>query len=203
MTKAELDVVKRFFRQQFGEGQAQQLLLVMRDVLKREIPVHQVCLQVRQYMPHPARLQLMHYLIGLAHADGRVDRSELDMLRRIAAGLGVNERDLGSMSAMFGRGDIDSAYCILEVDPKASDDEVKKAYRRMALNIIRTRWAILERRCSVRPLRSSGRCNRPGTASERNEGSIDRSGMLRREVTTGFRNFGIVLVQPHHRTVHP
>ncbi|MCB0791628.1 MAG: TerB family tellurite resistance protein [Flavobacteriales bacterium] len=133
VTKAELDVVKRFFRQQFGEEQAQQLLLVMRDVLKREIPVHQVCIQVRQYMPHPARLQLMHYLIGLAHADGRVDRSELDMLRRIAAGLGVNEKDLGSMSAMFGRGDIESAYRILEVDPKASDDAVKKAYRRMAV----------------------------------------------------------------------
>jgi DnaJ like chaperone protein len=84
-------------------------------------------------MPHPVRLQLMHYLIGLAHADGRVDAAEEHLLRRIAHGLGISDKDLASLSAMFRTVDHNAAYSILEVDPKASDDDVKKAYRRMAM----------------------------------------------------------------------
>ncbi|HNR55834.1 MAG TPA: TerB family tellurite resistance protein [Flavobacteriales bacterium] len=133
VTQSELDNVRRFFVRQFGAQQAGQLLIVLRDVLKRDIPVHQVCAQIRQNMPHAVRLQLLHYLIGLAHADGRVDRAELDLLRRIAHDLGINDKDLGSLSAMFRKADPSTAYQILEVPASATDDEVKKAYRRMAM----------------------------------------------------------------------
>jgi DnaJ like chaperone protein len=133
VTRAELDHVRKFFIQQFGQAQAGQLLVMLRDVLQQDIPVHQVCQQVRHYMPHPARLQLMHYLIGLAHADGRVDRAEFDLLQRMARDMGVSSKDLGSLSAMFRMDDPAAAYSILEVDPKATDEEVKKAYRRMAM----------------------------------------------------------------------
>lgn len=133
VTRAELDLARAFFRKQFGEPQAQQLLLVLREVLKQQIDLQGVCEQVRRHMPHPARLQLLHYLIGLAHADGSVTRGEVELIRRIASLLNVSDKDLSSISAMFGRGDVDHAYRILEVDPSASDDEVKKAYRRMAM----------------------------------------------------------------------
>jgi DnaJ like chaperone protein len=55
------------------------------------------------------------------------------VLERIAADMGISEKDLASLDAMFRGPTVDSAYSILEVDPKASDDEVKKAYRRMAM----------------------------------------------------------------------
>lgn len=133
VTQSELDHVRRFFVRQFGEAQASQLLIVLRDVLKRDIPLHDVCAQIRHNMPHPVRLQLMHYLIGLAHADGAVDRAELDLLKRMALDLGINEKDLGSLSAMFRKADPSSAYQILEIASSATDEEVKKAYRRMAM----------------------------------------------------------------------
>jgi len=132
VTQRELDHVRQFFSREFGAAQAGQLLMVLRDVLKREIPVHDVCEQIRQNMPHAVRLQLMHYLIGLANADGSVDRSEFDMLRRIGHGMGISDKDLGSLSAMFRTSDPTSAYKILEIEPTATDDEVKKAYRHMA-----------------------------------------------------------------------
>ncbi|HMC96021.1 MAG TPA: TerB family tellurite resistance protein [Flavobacteriales bacterium] len=133
VTQRELDHVRRFFVQQFGAPKAAQLLVLLRDVLKREIPVQDVCAQIRQNMPHPVRLQLMHYLIGLAHADGTVDRSEYDLLKRIAADMGVSDKDLGSLSAMFRSTDPSAAYQILEIEAGATDDEVKTAYRRMAM----------------------------------------------------------------------
>lgn len=133
VTQRELDHVRRFFAQQFGVQQAGQLLMLLRDALKREIPVHDVVAQIRQNMPHPVRLQLMHYLIGLAHSDGHVDRAEFTLLKSIAAGMGVNEKDLGSLSAMFRTSDPTAAYQVLEIERTATDDDVKKAYRRMAM----------------------------------------------------------------------
>lgn len=133
VTQRELDHVRRFFAQQFGAARAGELLILLRDVLKREVPVHEVCAQIRQHMPHPVRLQLMHYLIGLANADGQVDRNEHDLLRRIAHALGISDKDLGSLSAMFRVADSAAAYQVLEIDRNASDEEVKKAYRRMAM----------------------------------------------------------------------
>lgn len=133
VTRNELDHVRRFFNNQFGEDGARELLLLLRDVLQQDIPIHQVCQQVRHHMPHPIRLQLMHYLVGLAHADGRVDGAERDLLHRIGHGLGITDKDLGSLGAMFRQSDPGAAYAILEVDPKATDDEVRKAYRRMAM----------------------------------------------------------------------
>ncbi|MEZ4755687.1 MAG: TerB family tellurite resistance protein [Flavobacteriales bacterium] len=133
VTQRELDHVRRFFVQQFGTAHAAELLVALRDVLKRDIAVDQVCAQIRMHMPHPLRLQLMHYLIGLAHADGQVDRAEKDLLKRMAHAMGISDKDLGSLSAMFRTTDPTAAYQILEVPPDASDDDVKKAYRRMAM----------------------------------------------------------------------
>lgn len=133
VTQGELDHVRRFFNQQFGAARSGELLILLRDVLKREVPVQEVCAQMRHHMPHPVRLQLMHYLIGLANADGRVDRAEFDLLRTIAHALGISEKDLGSLSAMFRQADPQAAYQVLEIEPSASEAEVKKAYRRMAM----------------------------------------------------------------------
>ncbi len=133
VTQRELDHVRRFFVQQFGAAHAGELLIALRDVLKRDIAVGQVCAQVRAHMPHPLRLQLMHYLIGLAHADGQVHGAEKELLQRMAHAMGVSDKDLASLSAMFRTADPAAAYQILEVGPDASDEEVKKAYRRMAM----------------------------------------------------------------------
>lgn len=133
VTRMELGHVREFFARQFGPAHSAELLRLLRDVLKRDIPLREVCEQVRLNMPHPMRLQLMHYLIGLANADGRVDRAEEEMLHRIAGHIGVSEKDLGSMHAMFRRPAPNTAYQILEVDPSATDEEVKKAYRRMVM----------------------------------------------------------------------
>lgn len=132
-TQNELGHVRRFFAQQFGPQHSAELLRLLRDVLQRDIPLRQVCDQMRAHLSHPERLQVMHYLIGLAHADGRVDSAERDVLQRIAAYLGISDKDLASLDAMFRGPAPSAAYRILEVDPAASDEEVKKAYRRAVM----------------------------------------------------------------------
>ena len=47
--------------------------------------------------------------------------------------MGVSDKDLGSLSAMFRTLDPSAAYQVLEIERAATDDDVKKAYRRMAM----------------------------------------------------------------------
>lgn len=130
--RSELDYVKQFLNNQFTESHTQEMILALRDILKQDIPVREVCQQVRFYMQHPMRLQLLHFLFGIAQADGHVAKSEVDMLGTIANGLGISQQDFESIKAMFYK-DTESAYKILEIEPGATASEIKKAYRKMAV----------------------------------------------------------------------
>ncbi len=130
--RSELDFVRRFLLQQFGSDEAERQLLILRELLKKEYDLQQVGVQIKQYMEYPSRLQLMHFLFGLAAADSQVHAAELQLITRIAGILGIRNSDFESIKAMFVK-DTTSAYRVLEVTPDASDEELKKAYRRMAL----------------------------------------------------------------------
>lgn len=129
--RSELDYVKRFFIQNFGTEAAERYTLMLREILKQEINLPEVCQQIGRYMDYPARLQLMHYLFGVAHADTQVADGEVQLLSTIGAYLGLKPADFNSIKAMFVK-EINSAYKILEVEPEATNDEIKKAYREMA-----------------------------------------------------------------------
>jgi DnaJ like chaperone protein len=58
--------------------------------------------------------------------------SEIGIIEKIASYLGVASGDFLSIKNMF-IPETDSSYKILEIDPSSSNDEVKKAYRRMAM----------------------------------------------------------------------
>lgn len=130
--KSELAYVKAFLLQQFGEQKAVELLKILKGVLEQDIPLGPVCQQINQHMPHAQRLQLVHFLIGIARADGNIDESEWRVVDNIASYLRVNNKDLGSLKAMY-QEDENRHYRILEIPKEASDDELKKAYRKMAM----------------------------------------------------------------------
>ena len=130
--KAELDYIKAFFKHSYGVDKTQELMLVLRDTIDKPYSLREICTQIKTHLGHPARLQLMHFLVGVAKADGHIDEAELSLLKQIAGYIGVNPKDLESLLAMYEH-DTNSAYKVLEVEPTASDEEVKKAYRRLAL----------------------------------------------------------------------
>jgi DnaJ like chaperone protein len=83
-------------------------------------------------MNYSARLQLLHFLFGIAGADGQIGENERILIENIAQEMGIGQNDFASIQAMFIR-DIDADYKILEIDASATDEEIKKAYRRMAM----------------------------------------------------------------------
>ncbi|HUW06462.1 MAG TPA: TerB family tellurite resistance protein, partial [Williamwhitmania sp.] len=130
--KSELDFVKDFLVRSFGVDMAQEAMILLRDMLKKEVPVKDVCFQIRDNLDYSARLQLVHFLFGIAKADGVVSPEELKLVEDIAGYLGISPSEYTSIKAMF----VDNtewAYQVLEISRSATNDEVKKAYRHMAL----------------------------------------------------------------------
>lgn len=132
LLKSELDFIREFYTKQFGSAAAAQHIGVLKELLQKEIPLREVCEQIRHFMEHPMRLQLLYYLFGIAKADGNVDKAEMHIIETIANYLGLNAKDYESLKAMHYK-DSESAYKILEIETSAADDEVKKAYRKMAM----------------------------------------------------------------------
>ncbi len=130
--QSELTYIKKYFLQAFGTETTKDAMLILRDILKRNIPVREVCYQIKQKMDYSSRLQLLHFLFGIANADGRIDKSEMNLIKEISFLLGISQMDIDSIQNMFLKS-TDWAYKILEVDARASDEEVKKAYRKMAM----------------------------------------------------------------------
>jgi len=127
----ELDFVRQQFTNMYGKDRANKAFELFKRVSKQNISTRQVCLQIRQMMDHASRLQLLHFLFGIAKADGLVTEDELRQIYTIKGYLGISNRDYESIKAMFYNSS-DNAYKILEIDKSVSDTEVKKAYRTMA-----------------------------------------------------------------------
>ena len=129
--QVELDYVRLHFINLYGKDRANHAFKLFNGIIKKEVSTRQVCIQIREHMSHSSRLQLIHFLFGISKADGTVTPSEEEAIQKIAGYLYINTSDYSSIKAMF-YNESDAAYKILEINKNVTDDEVKKAYRKMA-----------------------------------------------------------------------
>jgi len=127
----ELQFVQTHFKNMYGEERASHAFKLFKGFIQNnEVSTQQVCIQIRQNLSHASRLQLIHFLFGIANADGIVTEHEVNAIKTIAGYLYVNQYDFESIKAMFYENS-ESAYLILEIANNATNDEVKSAYRKM------------------------------------------------------------------------
>jgi hypothetical protein len=68
----------------------------------------------------------------IARSDGNVCAAEIDALKEVAQSMQLSAKEVESMLNLSGNS-LEEAYKVLEVEPTATDDEVRAAYRRLAL----------------------------------------------------------------------
>ena len=121
---SEMNVVRNWLRVNFGEvavEEGESILLKLFEQQRRlgaeeyRSAVISSCHQLRQNMLYEQRLQLLNFLAMIAQADGVVTPQDAML----------NLKDAGTS--------LDAAYKVLGVAPTATDDEVKAAYRQLAL----------------------------------------------------------------------
>ena len=130
-TSQELSTLRSFFARNFGTQAGSEAEDIVKDLLSKEFNLYEVCGQIRSCMDYSQRLQLYHYLVSLGACDGLHQR-EIDVLETIATYIGLSKSEVDSIFAQF-RPSNDSNYRVLEITPDATDEEVKKAYRKMAV----------------------------------------------------------------------
>ena len=143
---SEMEFVRQFLRQNFGEqavNQGQEILLKLFEIQKKQgvqvfrNTIHQSCAEIKHNMNVSQRLQLLNYLVIIAKVDGYVSPEEIKALKEVARHLGLTAKDVDSMLNMENgartNSNIEDAYKVLGLSSTATDDEVKVAYRKMAL----------------------------------------------------------------------
>lgn len=130
--QAELDYVKDFIRKNFGEAAVPEAMRMLEQLTRQEVNIYSVGPQIARYMNYSQRLQLFHYLVQIAMADSRFEKSEKSVLEAIGTTIGLGTADVNSVISMFYK-ETNSAYTVLEISPSATDEEVRSAYRRMAM----------------------------------------------------------------------
>ena len=154
MVRSELDFVKSYLLRILGAERTQEALLVLRDMLDKEFNYYAVAQEFGRKSSIHEKLTMLQFLFGLAATDGTVAQAEMDTIRFISNGMGISDRDFESLKAMFfgwqgnfgGGGysssssthyrpaqNIENDYKVLEIEHTASDDEVKKAFRKQAM----------------------------------------------------------------------
>lgn len=132
LRKTELEFVKIFFIENFGVQYAQEIMPVFKKILNQNINTQDICKQIKTHMDMPSKLQLIHILFGLSKADNQIHKNEINIIAQISDFIGINQSDFKSIHAMFVK-DTKGAYEILGVNQSQSNDEIKNAYRKMAI----------------------------------------------------------------------
>lgn len=127
----ELSYVRNFFITHFGKNRADKAFKIFNTKIKiQNQSLYEITNYFVQNTQYPFRLQVLHFLYGIANSDGIIEQVEIDKIDEVAKNLKINYADIESIKAMFIKS-TDSSYKILEVDKTASIDEIKKAYREM------------------------------------------------------------------------
>lgn len=141
---SEMEFVRQFLRVNFGEAavaEGNQILLNLFEQRKQmdannpqafKNTIYECGMQIRQNMGYEERLQLLSFLAKIAQSDGSVCQAEIEALKEVATAMGMSAQEVESMLNLGGH-TLEQAYKVLEIEPTATDDEVKAAYRKLAL----------------------------------------------------------------------
>lgn len=141
---SEMEFVRRFLRANFGEvavEEGNEILLKLFEQRKQMDAVNPYAFkqtindcgrQIALNMTYEQRLQLLNFLAMIAKADGHVCEQEIEALQEVASAMGLSATEVDSMLNL-GNDTLDAAYKVLEISPSATDDEVRIAYRKLAM----------------------------------------------------------------------
>lgn len=138
---SEMEYVRQMLRNAFGKRAEEQGEAILRRLFDRRKQlgetewnrqIVQICREMASAMTLEQRTQLLALLSEIAKADGTVHPDEVEQLKLVANYLRVGSEAIDQLLNL-GENSLEAAYKVLGVAPDASDDEVRKAYRRMAL----------------------------------------------------------------------
>ena len=132
VTQNELDFVRRYFVSAYGKNRANEVFKIFNQNVKNKgISVSKISRLFNLALNYESRLQVIHFLFGIAKADGNISELEIKKLLEFSNLFKLSYADFLSIKAMFVQ-ETDNAYKILELNKTATNDQIKKSYRELA-----------------------------------------------------------------------
>lgn len=138
---SEMKKVRQFLRKNGGEvavAQGEEILKKLFEYKKKqsveewESQMDKACAEIGASMNSNYLLQIMSFLAEVVKADNRIEVSEVEALKHIARAFYLDESIVDQLLHL-GNDSLEDAYNLLGIKPDASDEEVRRAYRKMAL----------------------------------------------------------------------
>lgn len=129
----ELDFVRKFFCDHFSEEYIDEKMNILNHCLQRSYDPRKACDDVRLSSTPSTRKQVVNFLFDLAFADKALERSEVDLIFKLAGWLNVNDIEFRKIKGSFSNDRSDVKYELLGVKITATYDEIKAAYRKLVL----------------------------------------------------------------------
>ena len=132
VSQKELDFVRAYFVSAYGKNRANEVFKIFNQNFKNKgISLNKISNLFNLGLNYESKLQVIHFLFGIAKADGSISQQEINKLLEFSNLFKLSYADFLSIKAMFIK-EVDNDYKILEVDKSASDEEIKKSYRSLA-----------------------------------------------------------------------
>ena len=130
VTQNELDFVRRYFVSAYGKNRANEVFKIFNQNVKNKgISVSKISRLFNLALNYESRLQVIHFLFGIAKADGNISELEIKKLLEFSNLFKLSYADFLSIKAMFIK-ETDNAYKILDLDKTHGDysPEIKNSF---------------------------------------------------------------------------
>lgn len=159
--QSELYSYRDFFLQRFGSQAASKAIEYLKELKDNDIDIQEHVGKLNLKLNYTERLEILRYLFQLAYSDSDIDNDELELLQRISQYFQIRSTDYEyirnsyayyytqQQSGQSGYGGnrysgysggyrrtsrSDADYALLGVSSSDSDETIKKAYRRLAID---------------------------------------------------------------------
>jgi len=147
---SELYIIEKDLSQDYAPPFVKKYMEYVKKSMDKELSIKRICSVIVHEFDISSKIQLMNFLISIVVVDGWMTKKEMMALRQIAIAIRLPIKSFRSILAIHVyrlEGEqkkykrvkrtsgisVGGAYQILEISESASDKEVKKAYRRLAV----------------------------------------------------------------------
>lgn len=159
--QSELYSYRNFFLQRFGQQSASKAIEYLKELKDKDIQIQEHAARLNLKLNYTERLEILRYLFQLSYVDSDISADELEIIQRIAQYFQIRQTDYdyirnsyyyykqqfhqsgysnaysnsSGYSGSYGKASsLDADYAILGVKSSDSDEDIKKAYRRLAID---------------------------------------------------------------------
>jgi len=149
--RSELYLFRDFMLNNFGKTAAAKAIDIFQDIKDEVISIEESCEPLNKILNYTEKTEILRYLFQLAYVDGNLNQAELSVLQSISFKFNINQQDFLYIKNTFfyynrqqsssnenryrayQTSNIESDYAILGVSSSDSNEDIKKAFRRLAI----------------------------------------------------------------------